>query len=64
VWLLLPIEPNWRWLEGRDDSPWYSTLRVFRQRRPGDWDEVLTQVRTKLEAFAGMIVDEPVAQQL
>jgi hypothetical protein len=37
VWLLLSHVPDWRWLLGRDDSPWYPTARLFRQPRPGDW---------------------------
>ena len=41
TWLLLPFMPDWRWgLEG-DRTPWYPTMRLFRQRRAGDWDEVL-----------------------
>ena len=38
VWLLDRFDPCWRWLIGRRDSPWYPTLRLFRQPRPGDWD--------------------------
>ena len=41
VWLLVPWSPDWRWLLGRDDSPWYPTMRLWRQARPGDWAEVL-----------------------
>lgn len=37
VWLLVAYAPDWRWLHGRADSPWYPTLRMFRQPRPGDW---------------------------
>ncbi|WP_295990178.1 tetratricopeptide repeat-containing glycosyltransferase family protein [Rugamonas sp.] len=44
VWLLLPFAPDWRWMLGRDDSPWYPTMRLFRQPRAGDWDAVLEQV--------------------
>ncbi len=47
-WLLLPCAPDWRWLLGRDDSPWYPTLRLFRQPRPGDWDTVVRDVRQAL----------------
>jgi len=44
VWTLLPWAPDWRWLEDREDSPWYPTMRLFRQPRPGDWDGVAARV--------------------
>ena len=44
VWTLLPFAPDWRWLLGRDDSPWYPTMRLFRQARPGDWHDVFDRV--------------------
>ena len=44
VWLLLPLNPDWRWLLGRDDSPWYETMRLFRQARRAEWDDVLARV--------------------
>ena len=36
--------PDWRWLLDRDDSPWYPTMRLFRQARPGDWEEVFERM--------------------
>jgi Flp pilus assembly protein TadD len=44
VWILLPYAPDWRWLLGRNDSPWYPTARLFRQPSPGDWCGVARQV--------------------
>jgi hypothetical protein len=44
VWLLLPDLPDWRWLLERDDSPWYPTMRLFRQTARGDWADVLSRV--------------------
>jgi hypothetical protein len=44
VWLLLPFSPDWRWLLGRDASPWYPTMRIFRQPRIGDWESVIEKV--------------------
>ncbi|MDD2733795.1 MAG: tetratricopeptide repeat protein [Desulfuromonadaceae bacterium] len=49
VWLLLPFAPDWRWLLKREDSPWYPTMRLFRQSRPGDWEEVMERVAYDLD---------------
>jgi hypothetical protein len=48
VWLLLPLAPDWRWLLHRSDSPWYPTMRLFRQPAFGDWTSVITSVRSAL----------------
>ena len=40
VWILLPFAPSWHWMLGREDSPWYPTLRLFRQKTHGDWGEI------------------------
>jgi len=47
-WLALKAVPDWRWLMGRDDSPWYPTLRLFRQTVPGDWDGVFARIAAEL----------------
>jgi tetratricopeptide (TPR) repeat protein len=49
AWVMLRKTPDWRWLVDRDDSPWYPTLRLYRQRRRGDWEEVVRRVRTALK---------------
>lgn len=51
-WILSRFDGCWRWMLGREDSPWYPTARLFRQRRPGDWDEVMTRVAAELAGFA------------
>jgi tetratricopeptide (TPR) repeat protein len=50
AWVLLPFAPDWRWLMARDDSPWYPTLRLFRQPRIGDWEAVIAAVLAALPA--------------
>lgn len=53
TWVLLPYVPDWRWRLGRDDSPWYPTIRLFRQPGPGDWvgvhEQVLDALRARLD---------------
>jgi tetratricopeptide (TPR) repeat protein len=44
VWIALPFQPDWRWLLNREDSPWYPTMRLFRQRKPGDWADVFQRI--------------------
>ena len=48
AWLMLQHAADWRWMTGRDDSPWYPTLRLFRQTVPGDWAGVVSRVRDAL----------------
>ena len=50
VWLLDRFDPCWRWFTGRRDSPWYPTLRIYRQPRHGDWDSVLAELAADLRA--------------
>ncbi len=53
VWVLLPHDPDWRWLVSRpDDSPWYPSMRLFRQPRPGDWPSVAARVAGELKKLA------------
>jgi hypothetical protein len=48
AWLALAFTPDWRWLLGRDDSPWYPTLRLFRQDAPGAWAGVFERIAAEL----------------
>ncbi|MGD9720648.1 MAG: tetratricopeptide repeat protein [Pirellulales bacterium] len=52
VWVALPVVPDWRWLLERNDSPWYPTMRLFRQSRGGDWAEVFTRLAAELAALS------------
>jgi tetratricopeptide (TPR) repeat protein len=51
VWTLLPFSPDWRWMLDREDSPWYPTMRLFRQPAPGDWGSVMERVAAELKRF-------------
>jgi hypothetical protein len=53
TFLLLPFNPDWRWLRDREDSPWYPSLRLFRQGAPGGWAGVVARVRDAVAARAG-----------
>ncbi|OGV50490.1 MAG: hypothetical protein A2X49_14855 [Lentisphaerae bacterium GWF2_52_8] len=48
VWLLLPYSPEWRWLQKREDSPWYPSMLLFRQYEWGDWTELIKRVKSAL----------------
>jgi tetratricopeptide (TPR) repeat protein len=48
VWVALSYGGEWRWLLCREDSPWYPTMRLFRQKRPGDWDEVFARIASEV----------------
>ena len=52
VWVLLQQGADFRWLRGRDDSPWYPTARLFRQSRYGDWDSVFAELNAALRALS------------
>lgn len=51
VWTLLPYVADWRWLLDREDSPWYPTMRLFRQPAMGDWPSVLHRVKLELQKW-------------
>jgi tetratricopeptide (TPR) repeat protein len=52
VWMLLPHALDWRWLRDREDTPWYPSMRLFRQRTPLVWDDVITRATTELARLA------------
>ncbi|NJL42778.1 MAG: glycosyltransferase family 9 protein [Pseudanabaena sp. SU_2_4] len=49
VWVMLPFAADWRWMLGREDSPWYPTMRLFRQRQNGDWEDAIERVINALK---------------
>ena len=53
TWILLPYNPDWRWLHDRSDSPWYPSATLYRQPRAGDWSGALQQVQQHLAVLAG-----------
>lgn len=48
VWMLCPLSPDWRWMLGRESSPWYPTMRLFRQAKKDGWGEVIERVNQEL----------------
>jgi tetratricopeptide (TPR) repeat protein len=52
VFTALPMIADWRWLLGRNDSPWYPTMRLFRQKKPGDWTDVIERIAAEVCALA------------
>src|SRR5205807_9759977 len=55
VWTLLPYRADWRWMLDREDSPWYPTMRLFRQPAPGDWRSVIVRVAGELRKYQGTL---------
>lgn len=60
VWILLPFVPDWRWLLGREDSPWYPSMRLFRQESPDDWSSVINSVSQELSLLldSGSLINQ------
>jgi hypothetical protein len=52
IWTALPLVPEWRWLLDRSDSPWYPTMRLFRQTRRGDWESAVAALAAALGPLA------------
>jgi hypothetical protein len=55
VWTLLPYQCDWRWMLSREDSPWYPTMRLFRQPSPGNWSAVVHRLKAELHTLSGNI---------
>jgi hypothetical protein len=53
VWVMLPYVADWRWMLDREDSPWYPSMKLFRQPKAGDWEAVVARVAAELRRLAG-----------
>lgn len=51
VWVMLQSRADWRWMEDRSDSPWYPSMKLFRQERPGEWERVVFKVWERLKEY-------------
>jgi hypothetical protein len=52
TWVLIPFAPNWRWQLHREDSPWYPTLRLFRQEKSREWEQPIQRVAAALRELS------------
>jgi hypothetical protein len=59
VWTLIPRNPGYQWLRDRTDSPWYPTMRLFRQAPFGDWPTVISRIAEALAAFSAEEMSRP-----
>jgi ADP-heptose:LPS heptosyltransferase len=53
TWILLPFTPDWRWMRDREDSPWYRSVKLYRQRVAGEWGEVFARLAADLRREFG-----------
>jgi ADP-heptose:LPS heptosyltransferase len=51
IWVILPHRTDWRWLQNRTDSPWYPTMKLFRQETPQQWDHVLELLKQEIQTL-------------
>ena len=63
-WVMLPFAPDWRWMLNRSDSPWYPTLRLFRQPRPRDWSPVVSAMVEDTELYHFMVPFPPLVAEM
>lgn len=63
VWTLLPKMANWRWMQNREDSPWYPSMKLFRQTKTGDWAGTIEHVARALQIWRSRVSSTPHAGQ-
>lgn len=59
TWTLLPFNADWRWMKNREDSPWYPTMRLFRQKREGEWNDVIDEIASSLCLYVSVVGKQP-----
>jgi hypothetical protein len=59
VWNLVQAKADWRWMEKRIDSPWYPTMKIFRQEQQGEWGLLIKQVAAELEQLVNSMMKKP-----
>ena len=58
TWVMIPFAPDWRWMREREDSPWYPSIRLFRQSAPGSWKELIENVRERLLLYSREVTNQ------
>jgi ADP-heptose:LPS heptosyltransferase len=59
VWVLIPFDPDWRWMREVTQSPWYPTLTLFRQRTPHDWTSAMNTLQNRLSQIVCNVKAKP-----
>jgi len=58
AWVVIPFAPDWRWMMNSTETPWYPSMRLFRQKKPGDWQTVFAELRGALRIELGLTAGE------
>jgi hypothetical protein len=54
VWVMIQAEADWRWMEKRSDSPWYPSMKLFRQEKQGEWGSVIRRIVSDLKTMVSV----------
>ncbi len=63
VWVLIPFLPDWRWMLDSDDSPWYPSMKLFRQRKPNQWNDVIGDVKNNLKYITNYKIENELCRE-